>query len=270
MTHFRDRRDFDATIDAAAERLGVDPVIIEKDDWVSQILRGVADQFPGDFIFKGGTSLSRCYGLIQRFSEDIDLLIRPGERGRNATDRMLKEMAGAAGGALDCPPESIERVESGLGEHRKVRVFYPTGRPGVPGVKPGVLLEMGIRGGEEPHMELPAPGQHRQAVQQATHEQVDDRNDHTAMIPDHRPRQAHSGNRAPKVRLCDGFEASTRYLRVVQTSMSRIAAFTARIGAGTRGHRTTTVSQPLSPTWLRRIRRRKILGGLINENEQVA
>jgi hypothetical protein len=65
-------------------------------------------------------------------------------------------MAEAAGGALNCPPESTERVESGLGEHRKVRVFYPTGRPEVPGVKPGVLLEMGIRGGEEPHMELPA------------------------------------------------------------------------------------------------------------------
>jgi hypothetical protein len=156
VTHFRDRRDFDATIDAAAERLGVDPVIIEKDYWVSQILRGLADQYPGAFIFKGGTSLSKCYGLIQRFSEDIDLLIRPGERGRNSTDRMLKEMAEAAGGALDCPPESLERVESGLGEHRKVRIFYPTSRPGLAGVKPGVLLEMGIRGGEEPHQELPA------------------------------------------------------------------------------------------------------------------
>lgn len=156
MTLFRDRRDFDATIDAAAERLGVDAVITEKDYWVSQILRSLADQFPGDFIFKGGTSLSKCYGLIQRFSEDIDLLIRPGERGRNATDRMLKNMAEAAGGALDCPPESIERVESGLGEHRKVRVFYPTSRPGLAGVKPGVLLEMGVRGGEQPHKELAA------------------------------------------------------------------------------------------------------------------
>lgn len=156
MTHFRDRHDFDATIDAAAERLGVDPVIIEKDYWVSQILKSLADKYPGDFIFKGGTSLSKCYGLIQRFSEDIDLLIRPGERSKNATDRLLKEMAETAREALDCPPESIERVESGQGEHRKVRVFYPTSRLGFPGVKPGVLLEMGIRGGEEPHMELPA------------------------------------------------------------------------------------------------------------------
>lgn len=156
MTLFRDRPDFDATIDAAAERLGVDAVITEKDYWVSQVLRGLADQFPGDFIFKGGTSLSKCYHLIQRFSEDIDLLIRPGERSSNAADRLLKDMAEAAGGALDCPPEGIERVESGRGEHRKVRVFYPTRRPGLPGVKPGVLLEMGIRGGEQPYRELGA------------------------------------------------------------------------------------------------------------------
>lgn len=100
MTLFRDRPDFDATIDAAAERLGVDAVITEKDYWVSQVLRSLADQFPGEFIFKGGTSLSKCYRLIQRFSEDIDLLIRPGERSGNATDRMLKDMAEAAGGRL--------------------------------------------------------------------------------------------------------------------------------------------------------------------------
>ena len=53
-----------------------------------------------------------------------------------------------------------------------------------------------------------APGQHRQAAQQAAYEQVGDRNDHPAMIPARRPAQAQSSNRAPQVRM-----SSTRLAR---------------------------------------------------------
>ena len=60
---FRDRSDFEATIDAAGDRLRVDPAIVEKDYWVSQILGALAGDFPSDLIFKGGTSLSKGYGL---------------------------------------------------------------------------------------------------------------------------------------------------------------------------------------------------------------
>ncbi|HUZ51403.1 MAG TPA: hypothetical protein VMU94_02590 [Streptosporangiaceae bacterium] len=64
MANFRDRPDFYASIDAAAERLGFSAAIVEKDNWVTQALRILARDFPGDFIFKGGTSLSKGYGLI--------------------------------------------------------------------------------------------------------------------------------------------------------------------------------------------------------------
>ncbi len=60
-----------------AARMGVDPVIVEKDLWVSAIL-GTLFSHPktkDSFIFKGGTSLSKVYGAIQRFSEDIDLIL---------------------------------------------------------------------------------------------------------------------------------------------------------------------------------------------------
>lgn len=60
-----------------AARMGVDPVIVEKDFWVSSIL-GMLFTRPetkGHFIFKGGTSLSKVYEAIQRFSEDIDLIL---------------------------------------------------------------------------------------------------------------------------------------------------------------------------------------------------
>jgi len=61
----------------AAARMGVDPIIVEKDFWVCWTLKRVfgLKEFQAGLIFKGGTSLSKAYGAIHRFSEDIDLSI---------------------------------------------------------------------------------------------------------------------------------------------------------------------------------------------------
>ena len=61
----------------AAARMGVDSIIIEKDFWVCWTLKRVfgLNDFKAGLIFKGGTSLSKAYGAIHRFSEDIDLSI---------------------------------------------------------------------------------------------------------------------------------------------------------------------------------------------------
>lgn len=59
--------------------------IIEKDYYVTLVLKEIAKRNP-DIVFKGGTSLSKCYKIIDRFSEDIDLNIvgdtKPGESKR--------------------------------------------------------------------------------------------------------------------------------------------------------------------------------------------
>jgi predicted nucleotidyltransferase component of viral defense system len=64
----------------AAIRQGVRPVIIEKDFWVCWTLRRIFEnpQLAPYITFKGGTSLSKVYRLIERFSEDIDLTISKG------------------------------------------------------------------------------------------------------------------------------------------------------------------------------------------------
>ena len=93
MAHFRDLNEFGPTLDAAAEHLGISPTAVEKDYWVSEVLRVLGRDLGGDFIFKGGTSLSKGFRIVERFSEDIDVLVLPGERGRGATDRLMKEMA---------------------------------------------------------------------------------------------------------------------------------------------------------------------------------
>ena len=60
-----------------AYRLGMSNIAIEKDLWVCFMLHTIfsSPALKGIFHFKGGTSLSKAYGLIQRFSEDIDLIL---------------------------------------------------------------------------------------------------------------------------------------------------------------------------------------------------
>ena len=53
---------------------GIRAEIVEKDYYVTVILRLLSERLPF-IVFKGGTSLSKCYGAIKRFSEDIDVTI---------------------------------------------------------------------------------------------------------------------------------------------------------------------------------------------------
>jgi predicted nucleotidyltransferase component of viral defense system len=61
----------------AAEAKGVNVQVIEKDFWVCWTLKHLFSNGIGDdaLTFKGGTSLSKVFGLIERMSEDIDLVI---------------------------------------------------------------------------------------------------------------------------------------------------------------------------------------------------
>ena len=145
---FRDTKEFAPTIDAAAEQFDISATAVEKDYWVSEVLRVVASGFPGDFILKGGTSLSKGYDLIQRFSEDIDILIIPGTRGRGATDKLMKRMSESAAAGIAGTATSYGGAETG--RHRSYEIHYPALRPATELIQTRVLLEMGVRGGDQP------------------------------------------------------------------------------------------------------------------------
>ena len=68
---------------------GIDPSIIEKDYFVTLFLKEIVNKQP-DIIFKGGTSLSKCYKLINRFSEDIDLNIQCETKPTESQRKHLK------------------------------------------------------------------------------------------------------------------------------------------------------------------------------------
>lgn len=149
MSRLSENPDFAVAIDAAAAELGMPAAVIEKDYWVTQALRALAAGHPGDWVFKGGTSLSKAYGLLQRFSEDIDILVLPGDRGETARDTLMKAMARSAAVALtrDLPASTTSQ----RGVHRTYDIPYPTASAPVAALRPAVRLEMGIRGGSQPH-----------------------------------------------------------------------------------------------------------------------
>ena len=153
MPAFRDLGEFGPTIGAAAEQLGISPTAIEKDYWVTQVLRALAQNFSNDFVFKGGTSLSKGYGILERFSDDLDILILPGDRGKTATDRLMKSIGEAAANTTGGQAERHGGSETGV--HRAYRVSYPAAYQATPAIATSVLLEMGVRGGPNPHEQVP-------------------------------------------------------------------------------------------------------------------
>jgi hypothetical protein len=70
-------------VSEAAGRLGLAPLVVEKDFWVCWMLGRIfeVEAVAPHVVFKGGTSLSKVFGAIQRFSEDIDLAVSPQALG---------------------------------------------------------------------------------------------------------------------------------------------------------------------------------------------
>lgn len=101
MNLHEDSELFDDLVAETAQAKGLPEVYVEKDYWVTNALRNLArSQYADHVVFKGGTSLSKAYGLIDRFSEDIDLVVFSETRSSNALKRLLKQVERVAGYGL--------------------------------------------------------------------------------------------------------------------------------------------------------------------------
>jgi hypothetical protein len=95
-------------LEQAAVRRSLSPVILEKDFWVCWLLGILFEsEFADSFVFKGGTSLSKVFGVINRFSEDVDLSLSPAflklpEVGtsRNQANKWMAKAEAACGAAV--------------------------------------------------------------------------------------------------------------------------------------------------------------------------
>lgn len=149
-------KDFGALLRIVAEEMKVQPVLVEKDYWIMHCLYGL-QQRKMRFELKGGTSLSKGYRIINRFSEDIDIRIEPPEamgvktgpnhdkpahrEGRKAFYDWLAETIKIDG------IQKIERdTEFDNESYRSggIRLYYPETIRARSDLKDGVLLEAGF------------------------------------------------------------------------------------------------------------------------------
>ena len=76
MNLHHDSQLFSQTLRAASQHLMINLGFVEKDYWITLLLRRLSgSKYSDEAVFKGGTSLSKGYRLIDRFSEDVDLAI---------------------------------------------------------------------------------------------------------------------------------------------------------------------------------------------------
>ena len=84
-----DKELFQELIQLTANETGLVTAIVEKDYYVTMFLKCISEMKP-EIIFKGGTSLSKCFKIINRFSEDIDLNIQFENRATEGQRKSLK------------------------------------------------------------------------------------------------------------------------------------------------------------------------------------
>lgn len=150
------RSDFSELLAIVADQRGIDPVLVEKDYWIMHCLWGLQAQ-GFQFELKGGTSLSKGFGVIHRFSEDIDIRIEPPAGMEVKTGRNHDKPAHVASrrAYYDALAQTIrilgiaEVVRDGMFDDDKmrsagIRLVYTPRTSALAGVKDGILLELGF------------------------------------------------------------------------------------------------------------------------------
>lgn len=163
-------------LELARERTGRPTHLLEKDVWVVWALNALfTSALASDLTFKGGTSLSKAYKIIDRFSEDIDLtydirkLIADLVDDGGALPRSRSKANKWAKAVRERLPEWIHahvrpvleealardrldvKLEIGGHDHDKLLLHYPAHKLGTGYVSPVVTLEFGGRATGEPH-----------------------------------------------------------------------------------------------------------------------
>lgn len=160
-----------AVFNAIATQKGMKPFAVEKDWWVSRTLEIIFQmEIAKHLVFKGGTSLSKAWNLINRFSEDIDLAIDKdffgftGELGKNQRDKLrktaglyttgtfFKELQAAfiKRGFVDLDFKIIEAKDSDQ-DPRVLEIYYPNViNSSSEYVLPRVQIEVSCRSLREP------------------------------------------------------------------------------------------------------------------------
>lgn len=124
MTLHEDKKLFQEAVRFTAQQMGILEIYIEKDYWVCYALKQIFTSPVAEYsIFKGGTALSKCYKIIERFSEDIDLVvIKSEEETPNQLKNKIKKISDVVNDIL--PEIPINGVTQKMGMNRKTAHSY--------------------------------------------------------------------------------------------------------------------------------------------------
>ena len=153
-----DKDNFEGAIVATANYFEIPEIFIEKDYWVTYALHQLFHSEVKDMIvFKGGTSLSKCYSIIKRFSEDIDLVVIKNDVDTGSDlKRRLKDITTIIDRSiLEIVPDHTNTNKKG--SIRKIVYSFPkVGLGGKYGeVKDDITLEVSHLGNFEPNVTKP-------------------------------------------------------------------------------------------------------------------
>jgi Nucleotidyl transferase AbiEii toxin, Type IV TA system len=143
---------FTDAVKITAQRMNIPSEFVEKDYWVTYALFTIFNNEIGkDTVFKGGTALSKCYHMIERFSEDIDLVVlrREGESNNKLTTK-IRTISDVVNAVL--PEVNIDGLTHKMGMNRKTAHSYSKEFKGDYGqVRDAIVVEATWLGYYEPY-----------------------------------------------------------------------------------------------------------------------
>ncbi len=154
LSYLHDRKDFPDLLRIIEEETGIVAHLVEKDYWLMHALYGLQKQ-GFDFKLKGGTSLSKGHKIISRFSEDIDIYIKPSdELGINEISQkkadvekrkqFYDELAEQINIAGILSVKRDHNFDEKYYRSGGIRLLYNSLTTLVEGIKEGILLEAGF------------------------------------------------------------------------------------------------------------------------------
>ena len=115
---------FKEAITITSQKFNIPEIYIEKDYWVTLALHTIfKNEIGKETIFKGGTALAKCFGMIERFSEDIDLVVlRREDESGNQLKNKLKNITKTVAEQLE--EVEIKGITHKMGMIRKIAYNY--------------------------------------------------------------------------------------------------------------------------------------------------
>lgn len=167
---------FSDAIQAAAQKFQIPEIYVEKDYWVTLGLERIfSSPFASDAVFKGGTALSKCHQIIQRFSEDIDMVAL--RRQGDSDSRMAAKLKSFSTAIIaDMHEVHLVGVTNKKGMIRKTAHEFPKmGFTGVYGqVRPQIILESTWLGRPEPYERKTVSSYINDMMESSTQEDIQD------------------------------------------------------------------------------------------------